>query len=190
MPAKRRTDARLNDSGVRKDRGMEDAIRESRVLTDDQRLAEFRQMSFQSALPDIPPIDGFHVCWLTTENPRDPIHARMRMGYQPIKATDIPGWEFASMKTGEWEGCIGVNEMLAFKLSLELYEAYMYENHHAQPLAEEGKLNTARRMAEEDASQGARERVSFEVEEGTAELGIAPEPNSFEDGLTNRARPI
>ena len=81
MVAKRRTDTRLNSgqSGERADRHMQDrAVTENRELSDDERVAEFRQQYFQSALPDIPKIEGYHVCWLTTENPRDPIHARMR----------------------------------------------------------------------------------------------------------------
>jgi len=184
-----RRDTKLNETEGRQNREMTDrAITEDRELTDDERLEEFRLSHFQSALPDIPPIDGYHVCWLTTENPRDPIHARLRMGYEPIKAEDIPGWDHASLKTGEWAGCIGVNEMIAFKLPLRLYEAYMREAHHEQPLMEEEALNAARKQAEETASQMARKPISFELEEGQAELGEVPEPPSFEDTLTDRQR--
>ena len=101
------------------------------------------------------------------------------MGYEPIKQSDIPGWGHSSIQTGEWEGCIGVNEMVAFKLPLNLYEQYMRHNHHDAPLAEEEKLNAARRQAEAQASGLARQQVSFESEEGTAELGKAPEPPPF-----------
>lgn len=183
-------DDKLHDSEDRRPREREErTITEDRELTDDERLAEFQMSYFQSALPDIPPIEGYHVCWLTTENPRDPIHARMRLGYEPIKATDIPGWDHASLKTGEWAGCIGVNEMVAFKLPLSLYERYMKYNHHDQPLSEEGKLEEARRLAEEGASQIARRPVSFELEgEGIAEMGEAPEPPSFEETLTSHER--
>ena len=183
MVAKRRTDTRLNSdqSGVRKDRHMEDrAVTQNRELSDDERVAEFRQQFFQSALPDIPKIKGYHVCWLTTENPRDPIHARMRLGYQAIKPHDIPGWEHAILKGGEWAGCIGVNEMVAFKIPLQLYEEYMYFNHHEAPLSEEEKLSSQIRALErqmnEEASRGV---VSLELEDGTAALGVAPEPPPF-----------
>lgn len=183
MVAKRRTDTRLNSdqSGVRADRHMQDRdVTHNRALSDDERVDEFRQQYFQSALPDIPKIEGYHVCWLTTENPRDPIHARVRLGYEPIKAHDIPGWEHALVKTGEWEGCIGVNEMLAFKLPLELYEAYMRINHHEQPLNEEEKLSSQLRAMEAEMNQAAkRGKVSLELEDGTAALGVAPEPPPF-----------
>lgn len=183
MVAKRRTDTRLNSetSGVRADRHMEDrSVTEDRGLSDDERVAEFRQQYFQSALPDIPKIPGYHVCWLTTENPRDPIHARVRLGYEPIKAADIPGWDHASLKTGEWEGCIGVNEMIAFKLPIELYESYMRINHHEQPLEEEKALSSQLREIEAEMNAAAkRGTISLELEDGTAALGVAPEPPPF-----------
>lgn len=183
MPAKRKTDTRLNSdqSGVRADRRMEDRdVTQDRALSDDERVAEFRQQFFQSALPDIPRIDGYHVCWLTTENPRDPIHSRIRLGYEPIKASDIPGWDHAQLKTGEWEGCIGVNEMVAFKLPLELYEQYMLINHHEQPLSEEEKLSSNIRAMEAEMNQATkRGSISLELEDGTAALGTAPEPPPF-----------
>ena len=183
MVAKRRTDTRLNSdqSGVRADRHMQDRdVTQARELSDDERVAEFRQQYFQSALPDIPKINGYHVCWLTTENPRDPIHARIRLGYEPIKASDIPGWDHASIKTGEWEGCVGVNEMIAFKLPIELYESYMRINHHEQPLQEEEMLSSQLREIEAEMNAAAkRGTISLELEDGTAALGVAPEPPPF-----------
>jgi len=181
-------DTKLGSSSESKrDRRMDDReITENRVLTDDERLDEFRQTMFQSALPDLPKIPGYHVCWLTTENPRDSIQGRIRLGYEPIKESDIPSWSHTSLKTGEWAGCIGVNEMVAFKLPLRLYESYMKEAHHTQPLFEESKLNDAREQAEAEASSVARKAVSFELEDGQADLGEAPEPPSFEDTLTDR----
>lgn len=186
MATRKTTDARLkhSESEARSDRAMEDRpVTENRELTDEQRLMEFRKTFFQSALPDLPDLPGYHVCWLTTENPRDPIHGRIRLGYEPIKASDIAGWEHSTLKSGEWEGCISVNEMIAFKLPLSLYEQYMYEAHHRQPLEEEGKLNAAREQAEAEASSLARSPVSFELEDGTAELGVAPEPPPFSQTL-------
>ena len=184
-------DTRLGQSGnsLRKDRDMEDRdITQDRELSDDERLAEVRQAFFQSVLPDIPPIPGWHVCWLTTANPRDPIHSRIRMGYEPIKASDIPGWDHASLKSGEWEGCIGVNEMIAFKLPLKLYEAYMTEVHHTQPNFEEDKLTVATEAAEAEASGVAKQSISFQPEEGQAELGSDQvlTPPSFTETLGGR----
>ena len=138
----------MSDEQLKKDSGsnrsskaMEDRdITENRAFSDDDRLSMFRQQFFQSALPDLPEIPGYHVCWLTTTNPRDSIHSRRSLGYTPVAPDEVPGWEHASVKMGEYAGCIGVNEMVAFKLPMKLYEVYMHEAHYERPRAEEGKL--------------------------------------------------
>jgi hypothetical protein len=153
------TDERLKkELGVgRQSRGMEDRqVTENREVTDDDRLEMFRMQMHNDALPDLPEMPGYHVCWLTTTNPRDPIQRRMRLGYEPIKAEDVPGMEFASVKTGEWSGLIGVNEMIAFKLPLSLYQKFMQEAHHDAPLREENKLaETAEIMRQQAEGSGS-----------------------------------
>jgi hypothetical protein len=65
--------------------------------------------------------------------------------------------EFASIKTGEWSGLIGVNEMIAFKLPQSLYQAFMREAHHDAPLREEDKLEeTANLMRDQAERSGSR----------------------------------
>ena len=141
-------------------------VTENRELSDEDRVAMFRQQFWQSALPDLPKIPGYHVCWLTTNNPRDTIHARMRLGYEPILASDIPGWESTSIKTGEYAGMIGVNEMLAFKLPIALYDQYMMIAHHTMPLDEEQKLQeTAEYIREEAQRLGANVAVGDGLQE-------------------------
>ena len=153
------TDERLKkELGVgRQSREMEDRqVTENREVTEDDRLEMFRAQLFNDALPDLPDMPGYHVCWLTTTNPRDPIHRRIQLGYEPIKASDVPGMEFASVKTGEWSGLIGVNEMLAFKLPETLYQRFMQEAHHDAPLREENKLTeTAEIMRRQSEGSGS-----------------------------------
>jgi len=153
------TDERLKkELGVgRQLREMEDRqVTENREVTDDDRLEMFRAQLFNDALPDLPNIPGYHMCWLTTTNPRDPIHRRIQLGYEPIKASDVPGMEFASVKTGEWAGLIGVNEMIAFKLPETLYQRFMQEAHHDAPLREENKLaETAEIMRQQAEGSGS-----------------------------------
>lgn len=159
---------------------------QERVLSDEERLDQFRKSFFQSVLPDLPPIDGYHVCWLTTTNPRDSIAGRVRLGYSPIKQDDIPGWEHATMKGGEYAGCIGVNEMIAFKLPMNLYESYMREAHHTQPLYEEQKLSSVIDVIREEAASAAKSGargIKFELEEGMADLGQDLDPGSFAENL-------
>ena len=168
-------DERLNhaESEDRADREMDDReIVEDRELTDRARLEEFQMNSFRSILPDIPDIDGYHVCWLTTDNPRDTLHSRKRWGYEPIEPHDVPGWgEDMSMKTGDYEGLIAVNEMVAMKISLRLYHQFMLENHYHAPNHEEEALSMATKSIEDQASQIARAPVSFELEDGQQEIG-------------------
>ena len=128
-------------------------VTEDRQLSDDDRLEMFRAQLFNDALPDLPDVPGYHMCWLTTQNPRDPIHRRMQLGYEPVKPDEVPGMEYASIKTGEWAGFIGVNEMLAFKLPLSLYEKFMQEAHHDAPLREENKLAEVAEIMREQAER-------------------------------------
>lgn len=176
------TDARLG-SEARRDRRSDDReLTQDRVLTDDERLQEFRQTLFQSVLPDLPKIPGYHTIWLTTSNPADSIARRVRLGYEPLRAEDHPGWEHASLKTGEYVGCIGVNEMVAFKLPLPLYEAYMREMHHDQPLLEEEKLTSVIEVIENEAAQVAKrgkKGIKIETEEGWDDLAEARDAPVF-----------
>lgn len=131
-------------------------VAENREVSEDDRLEMFRAQLFNDALPDLPDMPGYHVCWLTTTNPRDPIHRRIQLGYEPIKAAEVPGMEFASIKTGEWQGLVGVNEMIAFKLPMSLYQKFMQEAHHDAPLREENKLaETAEIMRQQAEGSGS-----------------------------------
>lgn len=133
------------------------AVTDEREISDEVRLEMFRQQFTQAALPDLPKIPGYHVCWLTTTNPRDTINMRMRLGYEPVKPEDIPGWESTAIKSGEWTGFIGVNEMLAFKLPTALYERFMNEAHHEAPLRELEKLtDTADFLKQQAESSNSR----------------------------------
>ena len=167
------TDERLKKSAGtadnRESRAMQDRpVSENRELSDDERVAMFRQQFFQSSLPDLPQTPGWHMCWLTTTNPRDSIQTRMRLGYQAVKPEDVPGWEYATIKTGDWNGFIGVNEMLAFKLPMSLYEKYMQEAHHDAPLREEEKLTDTADFMEQQASASKSKLMRGD---GNTELG-------------------
>ena len=156
------SDERLKKSAEnREPRAMQDrAVTESRELTEDDRVEMFRQNFFQSALPDLPKLPGWHTCWLTTTNPRDSIQVRLRLGYEPIKPEEVPGWEYATVKTGEWSGFVGVNEMLAFKLPMSLYERFMQEAHHDAPLREEEKLSDTAEFMEQQA-RASKSRIDM-----------------------------
>lgn len=152
----------------RRSRQSEDrAVTERRDISDNDRLNMFRNQLFNDALPDLPQIPGWHLCWLTTTNTRDSIHRRMQLGYEPVRPEEVPGMEYATQKTGEWAGMIGVNEMLAFKLPMSLYEMFMQEAHHDAPNREEGKLADT---ADFIRNQAARDNVEVYEDEGYQDL--------------------
>lgn len=162
-------------SGTRRNRSSHDrAIREDRELSDSERVDMLRRSFFQSALPDLPKTPGWHNCWLTTQNPRDPVHGRMRLGYEIIPADEIPGFEHTAIKDGPFKGAISVNEMIAARLPLHLYEAFMRANHYEAPMQEEEAIYTEAMGVSEEAQQSARRGGKMKapiIEVGTQELG-------------------
>lgn len=136
------------------------------------RLSRFRSQMHQNALPELPKIEGYHVCWLTTTNSRDSIQSRVMLGYEPIKADEFGDkFNYCTLKTGDYAGMIGVNEMLAYKLPMDLYEMYMHEAHHNAPLQEEMKLRATLDLIKQQAESKGAEVIP---EEGNAELGQDP----------------
>ena len=111
-----------------------------REITDDERFEMFVAQHMQSVLPNLPSRPGYHVCWLTTSNPRDSIPNRMRAGYRLLRIEDVPGWDGITSKVGDKEGIVCVNEMVAAEIPLALYNRYMRYMHYTLPLQEEQKL--------------------------------------------------
>ena len=128
-------------------------VTEDRETTDAERLEMFRAAHAQAALPDIPPIPGFHVVWLTSTNSKDSLQMRHRQGYEPVVNEDVKGFEFVADKGGQTDGLIRVNEMVAYKLPMHLYNLYMRENHHYAPAREETKLTDASVQVSEQAKR-------------------------------------
>jgi len=155
--------------------------RESRATQDSQRGAAteelasaqerrrmFRSEWIQESLPTPPAIPGFHVCWLSTTNGYDPIHKRMRMGYQPVKIDEVPGFENYKVKAGEHTGFVACNEMLLYKIPEEIYQDIMAELHHYAPQEEADKIRV---QAEQTVGRDSKGRPLGMVEgEGIAEM--------------------
>lgn len=142
-------------------------VAEDRELSEDERLEMLRDSLVQSMLPDLPRIPGYHVCWLTTTNKSDTIAWRKRLGYELIRAEDLPGWEGVSIKAGDYAGIVGVNELMAAKIPLSLYNRYVRELHHRMPLEQEEKLRAQMSLMKEKATEAG----SYVQEgDGTANL--------------------
>lgn len=134
------------------------AATEDRQSADAIRLEEFRNMNAQAMLPTLPNIPGYHCCYLTSDNTRDSLQARFRIGYEPITIEEAPGFEHAIGKAGSnLDGMIHVNEMVACKIEEDRYQQYMLEAHHYAPGREEERLTSqADAIAEDLKRKGAR----------------------------------
>lgn len=161
-------------TAVRGSRSAEDFERENNdgtALTPAQRQAMIRNEFQQEALPTVPKIPGWHLCWLSTTNSYDPIHKRMRLGYTPVKYDELPGFEQMRLTSGEFEGTISCNEMLLFKVPMEQYQAIMQEFHHVMPAEEEDALK--RQLVDEAAKDSTGKKLGqiTEDSDGYEELG-------------------
>lgn len=143
---------------TRGDRGAVDgAARENETgLIDDMSelqallASEFEQV----ALPTPPRIPGWHTCWLTTTSTYDSIQKRQRLGYVPVVASEVKGFETGGAASAAFEGAITCNEMILFKIKEERYQAIMRLFHHQRPLEEEESIyeRIKSQTSEEDRS--------------------------------------
>ena len=91
-------------AGGRNDRSSEDASRrapEEQFISTQERRRMWSEEWTQSALPKVPDIPGWHLCWLSTTNSYDSIDKRIRLGYVPVKADELPGFDNWRVKAGE-----------------------------------------------------------------------------------------
>ena len=131
------------NAGGRNDRASEDASRkapEDKFISNQERRKMWSEEWTQSALPKLPNMDGWHLCWLSTTNSYDSIDKRIRLGYVPVKSDELPGYEDYRVKSGEHVGYISCNEMLLFKLPMDIYQEVMTYHHHDQPREEAEKI--------------------------------------------------
>lgn len=124
----------------------------------------------EDVLPNLPPIPGFHVCYLSTTHRSDTIYKRERMGYVPVTEDDLPETLRSPMrlKDGEYQGRFGVGEMLAYKIPIERYQRLMMLRHHTRPLDAENSLKA---QAFDFMKDRRGEPLVREVGEGIVEFG-------------------
>ena len=130
-------------AGGRVNRGSLDKVREApedKFVSSDERRRMWKDEWTQSALPGTPEIPGWHLCWLSTTNSYDSIDKRIRLGYVPVKADELPGFENYRVKAGEQTGFIACNEMLLYKLPMDMYQEVMAHFHHDAPQEEAQKI--------------------------------------------------
>jgi hypothetical protein len=167
-------DTRVQDEREGDDR----EVTEDRELTEDERLEFFTASLMQEMLPSLPPIPGYHVCWLSTTHKSDTLAWRQRVGYQLIRAEELKGWQGnTGVKAGEDAGgAITCNEMVAAKISLRLFNKMMQHVHDKLPREEESKLRANLQLLKQQAQE-----MGSDVIEGDGNAELA---------RTARARPM
>jgi hypothetical protein len=168
-------DSRLKKSlnaGGRETRASEDVTRSDDSLHSTQERRKMWSDEWtQSALPKTPDVPGWHLCWLSTTNGYDSIDKRMRLGYVPVKSDELPGFENYRVKAGENTGFISCNEMVLYKIPMDVYQDVMLHMHHHLPMEEAEKV---RYQAEQAQGRDSRGRSLGQVEgEG---FGMLDEP--------------
>ena len=155
-------DTRLKKSltaGGRESRAVHDSVREApeeKFISSEQRRKMWKDEWTQSALPSIPETPGWHFCWLSTTNGYDSIDKRIRLGYVPVKADEIPNYENYRVKAGEHDGYIACNEMLLYKLPMDIYQEVMTAMHHDAPLEDAEKIRVQAEQLQGKDSSGKR----------------------------------
>jgi hypothetical protein len=153
------------------------AVTENRQMTDDERLKVLSSGYLQIKLPNLPEIDGYHVCWLSTNNPGDTIAWRLQLGYELLTPAEVPGWQHGTCAAEQYTGYVGVNEMLGAKIRLDLWHRIMKHLHHDEPSQIESGIRS-----QIDAAKGEAEQLGTKIleEEGTQALGkYTPAPASW-----------
>lgn len=146
-------------AGGRTNRAQADESRaapEEKFVSSKERRKMWVDEWTQSALPNVPEIPGWHLCWLSTTNSYDSIDKRMRLGYVPVKADELPGFENYRVKAGEQTGFIACNEMVLYKLPMDVYQDVMAQMHHEAPLEEANKIRVQAESLQPHDSNGKR----------------------------------
>lgn len=171
------------DAASREDRAMKDrAITQRRQLTDGERVELLKRANFQSSLPNLPRIPGYHVCWVSTTHPSDTPQGREQLGYTYIQREEVPEFTYTDQKSNDFPGVVSWREMIGMKLPLSTYQLYMEELHHNEPARSEESIFNEALQAGETAAQAAKRGGKMRaptVEAGTEELGQARDAPNF-----------
>jgi hypothetical protein len=140
------TESRLKKSlnaGGREGRSAQDLSRaapEEKFVSAQERRKMWSDEWTQSALPKLPEMKGWHLCWLSTTNSYDSLDKRIRLGYVPVQADEFPGFDNYRVKAGEHVGFVACNEMILCKIPEDVYQDIMLQMHHEAPMEEADKI--------------------------------------------------
>jgi len=143
---------------------MGDQERESEdgtILTIEERKRLLRAEWTSDILPEVKDDKGYwHYCWLTTSNTSDPVYKRLQLGYELVKYEEMQKLGVQNQITsGEFEGCVSINEMILARIPEELFQELMLINHHERPMEEEELLKANLVQDDEDSDGKSLGRV-------------------------------
>jgi hypothetical protein len=155
------------NAGGRQDRSNGEASHsapEDKFISTQERRRMWSEEWTQSALPKLPSLSGWHLCWLSTTNSYDSIDKRIRLGYVPVKSEELPGFEDYRVKSGEHVGHISCNEMLLFKLPMDIFQEIMTYQHHDKPREEADKIRVQIESLQGQRDSNGKSLVNVEGE--------------------------
>lgn len=127
-----------------RDERVDERSASERLMTDEQRLAAFRESFAQGKLPNLPTRDGWHRCWVSMMHQEDTPFQRQRIGYRFVRPEEVPEFDInlypAAGNTVRMTDRIQVQEMVAMEIPNHLYAEYMRINHVERPDLEADKI--------------------------------------------------
>lgn len=163
-------DERLKKDAGQASRASRDSADVDRVTNDGSSLSDYerrrllRQEYVQEILPSLPDLPGFHLCWVSTTSSVDTIHQRQKVGYLPVRISELKGFDQFKIDGGQYDGCVACNEMLLMKLPMQVYQDLMAIYHHDMPLEQE---------------QAIRDRVNGEQYHDSADKALVTVEGEF-----------
>lgn len=121
------------------------SVKSEHELGDKELLRRFRMSLTSNILPKTPDIPGFHLCWIpqSSNNIYDTVDFRKQIGYSVVKPEEVPDFLVSSNRAGQIDGCVNYNELVLMKLPQKIYQLYMRDSHHTQPMEQERVIKQA-----------------------------------------------
>jgi len=137
-------ESRQDRSAADKERVVDDSLK--------AKIAALRSGWSDDVIPVIEGDPNYHYCWLSTTNQSDPIYRRLKLGYELVKFDELSYLgEQNRVQSGEFAGCVSINELILAKIPKELHHEIMLINHHEKPMQEEELLRANMETDDKDS---------------------------------------
>lgn len=138
------------------------------------RMQAMRDSEREEILPTPPDIPGYSLCWLSTTNGADSIYKRVRQGWVPVMASEIPSFQVDVHKGGEYDGIVACKEMLLYKIPKDFHMDLLSYFHHVKPNEQEESIRQKALQASHATNDGSA--IGIVEEGGFKQLGAERTP--------------